>query len=72
MDTVLNGHSHVASDLLKTDRDRLLARVERALTQMAKALNGSGFTDYEVGQINLATRFAITGVVRERQRKDNP
>lgn len=68
MDTVVNGYPHSATLFPEADRDRLFARVESALAQMAGALMDSGFTEYEAGQINLATRFAITGVVKERQR----
>lgn len=69
-DGSVNGYPHVAAASQKADRDRLFARVESALAQMAGALMESGFTEYEAGQINLATRFAITGLVKDRSRRN--
>lgn len=44
----------------------MLAGIESALKQMAEALVISGFSEYEAGSVNLATRTAITGIVKER------
>lgn len=47
----------------------MLARIEAALEAMSVALRESGFSIYEAGEINLATRFAITGKIKERGRR---
>lgn len=47
----------------------MLERVESALQAMTTALLQSGFTEYEVSEINLSTRFAITGLVKGRARR---
>jgi hypothetical protein len=65
----LNGHSHISLPLPPEQRTEMLARVETALAEMTNALTASGFTPYEASSINLATRFAITGMVKERARK---
>jgi hypothetical protein len=65
----LNGHSHISLPLPPEQRAAMLARVETALAEMTKALTFSGFSEYEASSINLATRFAITGMVKERARK---
>lgn len=69
MATGLNGHSHVSLPLPPEQRSEMLARVETALAEMTSALTASGFSEYEASSINLATRFAITGMVKERARK---
>jgi hypothetical protein len=65
----LNGHSHVSLPLPPDQRSGMLERIETALAEMTKALTKSGFSEYEASSINLATRFAITGLVKERARK---
>lgn len=66
----LNGHgyqgTHVVPDAAKA---AMLERVESALQAMTTALLQSGFTEYEVSEINLSTRFAITGLVKGRARR---
>lgn len=47
----------------------MLARIEGALQAMAEALRDSGFTIYEAGEVNLQTRFAITGLIKDRGRR---
>lgn len=64
----LNGHQHVSLPLPDATRAKLLARIEAALARMATALIASGFSEFEVSTVNLATRFAITSVVKERGR----
>lgn len=48
----------------------MLARIEGALQGMRDALIASGFTEYEVSEVNLSTRFAITGLIKERSRRN--
>lgn len=66
----LNGHgyqgAHVVPDAAKA---AMLARIEGALQAMAEALRDSGFTIYEAGEVNLQTRFAITGLIKDRGRR---
>jgi hypothetical protein len=47
----------------------MLARIEAALLAMTTALIESGFSEYEVSEINLNTRFAITGLIKGRERR---
>lgn len=47
----------------------MLARIEGALQVMTTALMASGFSEYEAAEINLNTRFAITGTIKERGRR---
>ena len=52
----------------ENERALLYERVETALESMANALTTCGWNDHDVGVVNLATRFAITGVIKERAR----
>lgn len=47
----------------------LLERIESALLLMTTALTQSGFSEHEADSINLATRHAIAGLVKERGRR---
>jgi len=65
----LNGHQVVPLPPSPEQHAVRLERIEWALAQMARALTNSGFTDYEISSVNLATRFAIASVVKERGRR---
>lgn len=66
----LNGHGYQGTQVPPDPaRAAMLSRIEAALEAMATALRGSGFSIYEAGEINLATRFAITEKIKERGRR---
>ena len=62
----LNGYHSAAAT-----RATLLARIESAFEHMTEALLASGFTLYEISEINLNTRFAISELVKERARRQS-
>ena len=63
----VNGHP-CGVPLPEKAREDLRSSVEFALNTMVRALTIAGFTDYEIGSVNMATRFAITEVVKDRAR----
>lgn len=66
----LNGHGYEGPigvpDLARVE---MLGRIEDALQAMTTALIVSGFTEYEVSEVNLNTRYAIAGMIKERGRR---
>ena len=64
----LNGHAFRPPQINPDEPDRaeMLRRIELALSMMAQALQMSGFSEYEAGEVNLSTRKAITDKVKER------
>jgi hypothetical protein len=67
----LNGHGYEGRMGVPDDRARaaMLTRIEAVLGLMTVALMESGFSEYEASEVNLNTRFAITGVIKERGRR---
>jgi hypothetical protein len=62
----LNGHTVAQAVTRPHDRDVVRDRLDGALAVMSHALILSGFTEYEAGIVGLATRSAITGIIKER------
>lgn len=65
----LNGIGYHGTSLPEVAHAAMLARIEAVLQAMTAALMDYGFSEYEVSEINLNTRFAIAAIIKERARR---
>jgi hypothetical protein len=68
MASVCNGKSEPGPPITQDQTSAMRSHIEDALTLMTVTLTTLGFSEHEALSVSMATRTAITDIIKERRR----